>query len=121
MTDHLQRLAAVVPVFVEAGCEGPKMYHTAQGWRVRYKDVFTRSVGEGIAVLKEWFNETVVPWAEDEGKAFVCVPSRTKKSGWKWTVYNEHDIWYRKGSDPDPTEAFTQCAEALAKVIGGEG
>lgn len=126
MTDTLNRWAAVVPVFVEAGCEGPKngigFVCLPDG---RWTTVLQTSASfDGresliIAANEQWFSQTVVPWAEDHMKHFVHLPKSTDGL-WKWAAYTEGDVWAHTGQDPSPTESFIQCAEALAGVIGGK-
>jgi len=107
----LQRFAAVIPVLVEAGCPEPPN---------TYMDL--HNVPEAaIAVLKEWFREKVVVWAEPQTGFYIDTPEH-HNAKWYWEI-GEHrtDDPDQSGSDPDPTEATLQCAEALARVIGGKG
>ena len=75
-----------------------------------------------IAVLEQWFSQTVVPWVQNEHDIYVEVPAHS--SGlWIW-AFGKMMGELRptdRGSDPSPTEAYLQCAEALAGVIGGQG
>jgi len=112
----LQRFAAVIPVLVEAGCEechwgmGIDMYLNNRSECT--KDEQSHWEGLYITVLKEWFREKVVVWAY---KLCEIQPPEYDGDTWLWLV---HSV---EGSDPDPTEAYIQCAEALARVIGGKG
>ena len=129
MKDTLQRWAAVVPVFVEAGCDRPPEYlqieeyvgdYAALIWPEMHDDHSLVDVHEyihndraAIAVLEQWFSQTVVPWADCE-EGVLCGPPYWAEGVWVWHVSGE------VGQHPSPTESFIQCAEALAGVIGGK-
>lgn len=107
-SETLKRYAAVVPVLVDAGCEAPPN---------TYMDL--HNVPEvSIAVLEQWFHQTVVPWAR---KTYCNVQIPDENEGlWIWGV-EDNGRWVGENDSTSPTEANIQCAEALAKVIGGEG
>lgn len=131
MTTHLQRLAAVVPVFVQAGCEEPEYalcqeddgtVHALRTPHGQYVSI--DAVPLGISYYKEWLYETVVPWCLRQYLIRINLPRpRVTPGFWDWAIDGvpNKSTGRINGTGPDPTEAFTQCAEALAKVIGGEG
>jgi hypothetical protein len=106
--DILTRYAAVIPVFVDAGCEPPM--HLCEGREA--------TIEVEIAVLEQWFTQTVVPWADEGDIASVVPPRNIPYTQWKWFVFTNESERDKNGSDPDPTEANIQCIEALAEVIG---
>ena len=129
MTDTLNRWAAVVTVLVEAGCEGPNQTMSIPngfivGTTARHDGELKPDADDSmgvfndqavIAVLEQWFSQTVVPWFEKTTGQNVYVP--------KWYSAPKEfqgSLGDLRFYDPSPTESFIQCAEALAGVIGGK-
>lgn len=102
----LTRYAAVVPVLVDAGCEAPPIDIR------RYPfEPSTR-----IAVLEQWFQQTVVPWVHATFEWHFEQPRYSEGfKHWYWLVGTPFESF-----DPDPTEANIQCLESLVEVIGGK-
>ena len=109
MNNTPNRWAAVVPVLVEAGCEGPPS--------ISLHLISPRSAGKtwlAVAAFEKWFSQTVVPWIEAELHELDPPFYDSDDGRWYWCVHDD------SGSDPSPTEAYLQCAESLAGVIGGK-
>lgn len=130
-SNHLTRLSAVVPVLVEAGCPGlPIGLNLAPTSGTFLISLYAANIlvddsdaerekGVVVARLEQWFNHTVVPWAESIGIA--AIPPEHHRGEWYWRVFRIGSDTKTGGKNPDPTEAFVQCIEALTEVVkGGE-
>lgn len=136
---HLERISKCIPVLVEAGCPTfpDYIYAYQDAWCIRHQSGDSDATGDPyfvyspvddkaiIAVLKEWFAETVVPWfySQHENSVVRLPWFCTLKQAFGWRV--DVDMFVTsgasEGSDPDPTEAFVQCLEALCEVLKGGG
>jgi len=103
-SEILKRYAAVVPVLVDAGCEAPPN---------TYMDL--HNVPEvSIAVLEQWFHQTVVPWVHATFEwAFYPPKYDDNFESWCWSIGSPF-----MENSKDPTKANIQCLEELAEVIG---
>lgn len=137
MTDTLARWAAVVPVFVEAGCLRPAAYVEFEfGGEVgavlgclRNDRGQTSTINNGacIAVLEKWFREVAwryfdTEWDIPDGSYMPRYSDHccSEATGDPWMGY-EWRVGEQTGFSHNPTESHIACAEALAEIVkGGE-
>jgi len=105
-----------VQELVQAGCEPTPFMRAA----MLDDDMKPKTVGDmyrepAIAVTKAWFAEKVVPWFEVSTGQNVYLP--------KWYSAPKEfqgSLGDLRFYNPDPTEAFVQCLEALVLAVAGE-
>jgi hypothetical protein len=120
--NHITRWAAVVPVLADAGCPFPYRLDPNEPYLLDSLLCTIADTEEAIiAVLEQWFAQTVVPWWKAKGRMGDIVPSDLIPP--EYCSIDKSWRWYVDGGlqwNPNPTEAFIQCAEALAKTINGD-
>jgi hypothetical protein len=114
----LERIAACVPVLVEAGCDAPKNIDIIQGVLILDAGGTRTSFEEDpkwlttvLFSLKGWFAETVVPHFSPAMHKLDPPFYDSDDGWWYWRVHDD------SGWCPGPTVAFVQCLEALTEVV----